>query len=47
MKHNCKETIRKILQYSEKCLYVIEEVKKLRFNKPGENEVLIQKTKEL
>jgi hypothetical protein len=47
MKHNCKETIRKILQYSDKCLQVIEEVKKLRFVKPAENEILSQKTKEL
>ena len=47
MKHNCKETIKKILLYSDKCLQVIEDLKKLRFVKPGENEVLQQKTKEL
>jgi len=40
MKHNCKETIKKILLYSDKCLQVIEDLKKLRFVKPGENEVL-------
>jgi len=35
------------MSYTDKCMAAIEEVKTTRFVRPAENEVLLQKTKEL